>query len=87
MLTFNLVANNGNYYRGHEPSNKHGSCWTNDRAEALTLSLVQAREIAREVYDLRIEIALVDTAISDELFRKEMFCLMGGSWNGYKDNL
>jgi len=46
MLTFNLQADiTGNYYRGHEPRNGEGNCWTTHANLALVLTLEQVRKL------------------------------------------
>ena len=45
MITFNIRADNGNYYRGHKPDNEHGNCWASERCYALTLTLEQSRKL------------------------------------------
>lgn len=84
MITFNLQARNGNYYRGHEPSNSSGNCWTGKRSNALTFTIEQARQLSANHY-LNIVIAIEPCPISDALFKKEVFCLSGGRWYDYSD--
>lgn len=84
MLTFNIRARNGNYFRGHESSNKYSNCW-GDREVALTLSIEQARQLiaaAKWLLDCDIVIAMKSEPISNEEIQREVFCLKGG----YRDN-
>ncbi len=83
MITFNIQANNGNFYRGHKPSNDHSNCWTEEQEEALTFTIEQARELAKALGFLKIVIALSAESISESEFKREMFCSMGGSWYAY----
>lgn len=84
MITFNIRAHNGNYYRGHAPSNSYGNCW-GDEKDAVVFTIEQARELvaAWRGY-LGIVISVKSEAISDEIFQHEIFCAKGGSWYDYK---
>ncbi len=85
MITFNLQANNKNYYRGHEPSNNSGNCWTGDECRALSFSIEQARTMAKAWRGhLNIIISLNAEAISDSEFQREVFCAGGGNWHDWK---
>lgn len=80
MITFNLRAHNGNYYRGHEPSNHSGNCWS-DLEHALTFSIGQAREIANAWKGhMNIVISLSSEPMTDKAFEREVFCAKGGNW-------
>lgn len=79
MITFNVRANNGNYYRGHEPSNS-GNCWS-DEERALVMTIQQARKLVRVWPSyLNIVISVKAEPITDEQFERELFCASGGSW-------
>lgn len=85
MLTFNIQADNGNYYFGHEPGNG-GSIWTGDQWKALVLTIEQARELLRRWtgVGLRIMIAVEPDPINDAQFQQELFCARGdGNWYDY----
>jgi len=87
MLTFNIRARNGNYYRGHKPSNKYGAYW-GDKVDALTLSIEQARqfiEAAKWLKNCDIVITLESEPISDERCQRELFCLKGGRWFDFEE--
>jgi len=84
MITFNIQADNGNYYRGHKPSNKCGNCWS-DEEDALVLTIEQAREIANAWCGfMKIIISCKSNPISNEEFQRELFCAKGGRWYDYK---
>ena len=88
MLTFNLRAANGNYYRGHKPDNYHGNCWASERHHALTLNLEQSRRMVGHKSNccsqVDIIIATENEPISDEECDREMFCLDGGYYYNWK---
>jgi len=82
MITFNLQTNNGNYYRGHEPSN-HGNCWSSEE-HALVLTIEQARAIASAWPGyMKISISVKSEPISEEKFLRELYCIGGGSWHDW----
>lgn len=85
MITFNIQARNGNYYRGHEPSNKSSNCWIDTVDDAMTFTIDQAREIVKawKWNHLNIVIALSSEPISPDLFHRELFCARGGDWYDY----
>ncbi len=81
MITFNIRACNGNYYRGHKPSNKYGNCW-GDEVDATVFTIEQARELVA-VWPGYLGIVISvnsDEPITDDVFRRELFCSKGGSW-------
>ena len=90
MLTFNIQAYNRNYYRGHEPSNSYGNCWTGESNDALCLTIEQTRDIIDAMRlnqfcgSCKIEIALSAEPISPDACKREIFCLNGGHWGDYK---
>ena len=83
MITFNVQADNGNYYRGHEPVNGYGNCW-GDEEVALVFTIEQARELV-EAWPghLNIVISVKSVPMTDETFGRELFCIGGGSWYDY----
>lgn len=83
MITFNVRADNGNWYSGHRPGD--GGPWDDDQHRALVLSIEQARELVRSWHGcwMSIEIATSPTPITDERFRQELFCARGGWWHHY----
>ena len=85
MITFIVQAHNGNYYCGHEPSNSHGNCWS-DEEEALVFTIEQARELvaAWRGY-LKIVISVKSEPITNEVFRREIFCAKGGHWYAFDE--
>ena len=87
MITFNMVARNGNFYRGHEPCNVHGNCW-GDEDSALVFTIDQARElIGGGIWGgLRIVVSVKSEPMSDWKFRKELFCAQGGNWHDYLED-
>ena len=89
MITFNLQADNGNYYRGHKPDNCHGNCWVSERRHALTLTLEQSRRMVDHKSNccsqVDIIIATESEPISDEECDREMFYLDGGCYYNYKE--
>lgn len=87
MITFNVQSHNGNFYRGHEPSNSHGNCWCGEeeRDDALVFTIEQVRELVEAwSHYLNIVISVSAEPISDELFKRELFCAKGGCWYDYK---
>jgi len=85
MITFNLQAHNGNYYRGHEPSNGSGNCWSGEEELALSFTIEQARKLAKIWRGhMNIVISLEAEAMTDEAFERELFCADGGSWYAWK---
>lgn len=84
MITFNIRAHNGNFYRGHEPSNSHDNCW-GDEYDALVFTIEQARQLveAWRRY-LEIVISVKAESIPDKQFKRELFCAKGGSWYDYE---
>ncbi len=85
MITFNVQAHNGNYYRGHEPSNTYGNCW-GDEKDALVFTIEQARSLVEAWRGyLKIVISISAEPISDLAFRRELFCAKGGSWYDYEE--
>lgn len=82
MITFNVQAHNGNYYRGHEPSNL-GNCWTGDEAHALVLTIEQARALVQAWPGRKIVVSVRAEPVSDERFAQELFCAGGGNWYDY----
>ena len=87
MITFNIRASNGNYYRGHRPSNKYSNCW-GDREAALTLTILQARRLVEALSWLKgcdIVIAIRSGTIHNDECQREIFCLEGGSWYEFKE--
>jgi hypothetical protein len=86
MITFHVQTYNGNYYRGHEPSNSCGNCWCGDAADALVFTIEQARDIAIAwPSHLNIVISMYAEPIPHKQFKCELFCAKGGSWYEYKD--
>lgn len=82
MITFNIQAHNGNYYRGHEPSNKYGNCWCCEQQEgALVFTIEQARELVK-VWKNYLQIIIAPSAnpMKQADFEHELFCAKGGSW-------
>lgn len=80
MITFNLQANNGNYYIGHEPSNHSGNCW-GDESHALVLTIDQARALACAWPGyMKIVVAMKSEPLTSEQFLRELFCASGGKW-------
>ena len=80
MITFNMQAGNGNYYRGHEPANGYGNCW-GDEEVALVFTIEQARELVSAWRGfLKIVIAVSSIPVSDGVFKRELFCAKGGRW-------
>lgn len=85
MITFNVQAHNGNYYVGHEPSNRYGNCWGDDEKDALVFTIEQARKLVAAWRGfLKIAIAVSSEPMSDEVFKRELFCAKGGSWYDYE---
>ena len=81
MITFNLQAGNGNYYRGHRPCNESSNCWIGEEKHALCMTLEQARAIATAWRGfIKIVIALSAAHITDKDFKRELFCASGGNW-------
>ena len=89
MLTFNIQAPNTNYYRGHRPSNKSSNCWICDKEDALNVSIEQARVLLeiKWISNCNVVISLSSTPISDEECEQELFCLNGGRWYEYKEEV
>ena len=85
MITFNVQAHNGNYYRGHAPSNGYGNCWGYEQ-DALVFTIEQARELvaAWKGY-LKIVISTKSEPMTDEEFKHELFCAKGGHWYDYEE--
>jgi hypothetical protein len=81
MITFNIQARNGNYFRGHEPCNGHSGPWATEAEDALVLTIDQARAIV-EVWPSYLNIVIAPKAepISSEQFDRELFCASGGRW-------
>ena len=87
MITFNIQAHNGNYYRGHKPANKHGNCWSGEQEDALVFTIEQARELVKAWQGyLEIVISVAAEPISDDQFKHELFCSKGGRWYDYNRN-
>ncbi len=90
MLTYNIQAQNGNFYRGHKPSNHFGNCWASvhDRDHALVFTIAQARDIitCKSVVcrDANIVISIKYNPISDDECNREIFCLSGGYYYDWK---
>jgi len=84
MITFNVQARNGNYYRGHEPKNGSGNCWDDEQGNALVLTIDQARTLV-EAWPgfLNIVISVKSVPMTDADFKHELFCARGGTWYGY----
>lgn len=84
MITFNVCASNGNFYRGHEPANGHGNCWSDCVNDALVLTIDQARAlVAAWPGCLTIQVAIKSEPMSPEAFQHELFCAQGGRWYDY----
>lgn len=81
MITFNIQTHNGNYYRGHKPSNSYGNCWCGKQEDALVFTIEQARELVKVWKGfLQIVIALSANPMKQTDFKHELFCAKGGSW-------
>ena len=88
MITFNVQAPNGNYYRGHAPSNDHGNCWTSKSSNALVFTLDQARKLVKTWgHYLKIVISVESKPMSKKAFQRELFCAKGGDWYEYKEEI
>lgn len=75
MITFNIQAGNGNYYRGHEPSNEYSNCWCGDGEDALVFTIEQAREIISTWGNhLKIVISIKSEPLTDDAFQRELQC-------------
>lgn len=87
MITFNVQARNGNYYRGHEPCNEHGNCWSRDAEDALVFTIKQARKLgsAWGWTGLHIVISMKAEPMGHYAFLKELFCAQGGNWYDYRE--
>lgn len=84
-LTFNLIANNGNCYRGHEPKNGYSNCWSSDGCDALVFTLKQIRQFIYLRRMGNIEICPLETQpLTDEQFDRELWCAEGHSWYDYR---
>ncbi len=86
MITFNIQAHNGNYYRGHEPSNKYGNCWCSkqEQENALVFTIEQTRELTKVWKGhLQIIIALSSNPMEQADFEHELFYAKGGRWYDY----
>ncbi len=78
MITFNVQANTGNYYRGQEPSTKYGTCWSEERDDALVFTIEQARSLVEAWRGyLKIVISVSAEPISNKIFEHELFCAKG----------
>jgi len=85
MITFNVQAHNGNYYRGHEPSNRYGNCWCVEQDGALVFTIEQARSLVEAWRSfLKIVVSVSAEPISAEAFKHELFCAKGGRWYDYE---
>ena len=74
MITFNIQAGNGNYYRGHEPANGCGNCWCGEEKDALVFTIEQARELVSAWRGfLKIVIAVSSIPASDEVLSGNCF--------------
>jgi len=88
MITFNLQAHNGNYYRGHEPCNHSGNCWTDEEVFAMVFTIDQVRKIMAHdsavSSNLNITISIKSNPITDDECDREIFCLDGGYYYDWK---
>ena len=88
MITFNIRAANGNYYRGHEPANSHSNCWcscSDSTKHALVFTIEQARDLVKAWSGyLNIVISASAIPMAGEEFQHELFCAKGGSWYEYE---